>query len=368
MKLLLIVSAIILLCITPLSAQPSSPRVSAYRDDFIFAGPGVSHWAVSPLRAGVSYDVIERTPAGTWVRVQRGNTDGWVITGYLNLPDGFRLGDLPVNTTAVYGDPATQQAASVAELYMPPILSPISPMVHAIYAQGQQLGIQPNVITKVGDSLSADRTYLEPMARGDYELGAYDFLAPALDYFGASAGPSIAARVGMTSYVVFDPMWSDADQCQPGETPLACEYRVRMPAVSFIMFGSNDVMRMTDAEFDVQLRMIVTETMARGIIPVLSTFSYHPENTLWWQSVNFNRRIVAVASEYQLPLINLWAAARHLPRYGLDEDNIHLLHSGWEHLKFSGGDEAWYGATLRNLLSVAMLEQIRQSLGLGDAP
>jgi hypothetical protein len=368
MKLLLIVSAIVLLCITPLSAQPSPAQVTAYRDDFVFAGPGISHWAVSPLRAGVPWDVIERTPDGTWLRVQRGSIEGWVITGYLNLPNGFRLSDLPVNTTAIYGDPATQRAASVAELYMPPILSPISPTVHALFAQGQWLGIQPNVITKVGDSLSADHLYLEPMARGDHELGAYDFLAPALDYYGASAAPSVAARVGMTSYVIFDPMWADAEHCQPGETPLACEYRLRMPAVSFIMFGSNDVMRMTDEQFDVQLRLIVQETMARGIIPVLSTFSYHPESALWWQSVNFNRRIIAIASEYQIPLINLWAAARHLPRYGLDVDNIHLLHSGWEHLKFSGGDEAWYGATLRNLLSVAMLEQIRQSLGLGDAP
>ncbi|MCS7071689.1 MAG: SGNH/GDSL hydrolase family protein, partial [Anaerolinea sp.] len=177
--------------------------------------------------------------------------------------------------------------------------------------------------------------------------------------------PSAAARVGMTSYVVFDPMWADSALCQPGETPLDCELRRSQPAIAFILFGPNDVMRMTADQFAVQLRLIVDAVIANGTIPVLSTFSYAPDAPLWWQSVDFNQRIIALADEFDLPLINLWLAARTLPDYGLDVDRVHMLQTGFPYLTFEGNNVAFRGAALRNLLTVTMLDAIATGLANG---
>lgn len=115
------------------------------------------------------------------------------------------------------------------------------------------------------------------------------------------------------------------------------------------------------------MRRIVEETIGRGIIPVLSTFSYHPEHEFWWQAVEFNLQLVEIAEEYNLPLINLWAASRPLPEYGLDRDQIHMKQSGFAYLKFDTGHESFYGTSLRNLLAVRTLHEIRVTLELGDS-
>jgi hypothetical protein len=62
-------------------------------------------------------------------------------------------------------------------------------------------------------------------------------------------------------------------------------------------------------------------------------------------------------------LINLWAASRVLPNYGLDIDNIHLTMSGNDQLYFDAGNDAFSGVALHNLLSIATLHAIEQRLG-----
>lgn len=372
---LVLCAALLVLAALNLRAQPaagSDPLLARpFRDAVLYTGPGDSHLQVGLLRAGAEVRIIERNHTGNWLHVQRTRADGailqegWVLSGYLTLHPDLRFSAVPVNTVIPDGDPSLVHWRSVGELYTVQVIGTVSERMRTVYEQGQALGNRAGVITKVGDSLSADRLYLNPMSRSDYALGAYDYLEDTIRFFGASAGDSVAARVGMTSYVIFDPMWADPDLCLANETPLNCEYRLKRPSVSLIMFGSNDVMRMTDAEFDVQMRQIVDATLEAGVIPVLSTFSYHPDADLWWQSVNFNRRIVSIAAEYELPLINLWAAARPLPAYGLDQDRVHLLHSGFENLKFDTGHDAWYGATLRNLLSIRMLDELRRVLSMG---
>jgi len=74
--------------------------------------------------------------------------------------------------------------------------------------------------------------------------------------------------------------------------------------------------------------------------------------------------LVALAEEYQLPLINLWAAARVLLEYGLDLDKVHLKVSGLDYLKYDTGYEAFYGVSLHNLLAICTLDDIRHKLGI----
>lgn len=349
-----------------------APQTTAYQQIAVYSGPGHTFQQIDFLNAGVPVSIVERNRVGNWVRITRTTDDGrmmldgWVVTGYLNYEGSFHLSDIPVNETVADANPENAQYVSTALLYAVPVLPQISTKMQAVYRYGLALGNQSHVVTKVGDSVSANPLYLNPMSLPDYDLGPYDFLEPTIQFFGPSlAHGSVASRIGMTTYVIFDPLWADKERCQPGETPLACEIRLKRPSIAMIMFGPNDVRHMTDTEFHEQMLQLVEQTLDQGIIPVLSTFSVDPDDRLWWQSINFNLRLADIASEYEVPLINLWAAARILPGYGLDEDEIHMANSGFESLKFSTGHEAWYGTSLQNLLSIRMLDELRLTLDMG---
>lgn len=352
--------------------MPDAPQATAYQAIAVHSGPGQTFQQTDLLNPGVVVSIIERNRIGNWVHVVRTASngqialDGWVVTGYLKHDDNLRLSQVPVNDSLPDADPANAEYESTARLYAVPVIPKVSRKMQGVFHYGQALGNHRNVVTKVGDSVSANPLYLWPMSRGDHDLGPYDFLDETVRFFGPSLRvPSVASRIGMTTYVIFDPLWADKDKCNPGESPLDCEYRLKHPAIAMIMFGPNDVRHMTDADFDRQMRQIVDQTLARGIIPVLSTFSVSPDDELWWQSINFNLRLTEIAAEDEIPLINLWSAARILPNYGLDQDGIHMLNSGFKNLRFSTGHEAWYGTSLQNLLSIRMLDELRHTLNMG---
>lgn len=347
-------------------------ETTAYRRLIVYTGPGETHDQADFLNAGVPVKIIERNHTGNWVRVVRTTEDGtvamdgWVISAFLNQDENLHYSQVPVNRDLLDHNPDNvQDGLSIAELYSLPVLPEVSDEMVEIYKRGQILGNHSDVITKVGDSLSVSDKYLTIFAADGYDLGPYDYMEDTLLYYRDSiSGTSVASRIGLSTYVVFDPLWADKDLCNPNESPLDCEYRIKQPSVAFIMFGPNDVRSMTEVEYGEQMRLIVEATLERGIIPVVFTFSADPEVELWWQSINFNRELMGIADEYNIPVINLWAATRLLPDYGLDEDGIHLAHSGYFYLKLSKGDEMFYGVTLQNLLALRMLDEIRRTVGI----
>lgn len=357
----------ILVCFSTVVAEPST--TTAHRQAVLYAGPGETHLQLGVLSPGVEVSIIERNRIGNWLHMQRVNEagdtiiDGWVMIGYLNLSPDLRFSELPINLDITDADPTTVRSQSLATLYSVPMIPTISEKMREIYAQGQWMGNNSRTITKVGDSLSASDIYLNPMSRDDYALGAYDDLEDTITYFGASAAlPSVASRIGMSSLVVFDSMWATDQHCDGGESPLQCEYRLKQPSVAFILFGPNDVLSMDTETYTAQMTHIVETSLEQGVIPVLSTFSVYPEYEFWWQSINFNIALTEIAVQYEVPIINLWAAARPLPNYGLDEDDIHLAHSGFDNLRFDAGHETWYGVSLQNLLSIRTLDEIRRTM------
>jgi hypothetical protein len=371
MRKLVFRSGLLLLAPLVVAWMQAVPQTTAYQKIAIHSGPGHTFQQIDFLNPGLLVNIIERNRVGNWVHITRTADDGrvmqdgWVITGYLNYDDSFHLSEIPVNIGLADANPENADFVSTAELYAVPVMPEISIKMQGVYRYGQALGNHSHIVTKVGDSVSANPLYLNPMSRTDYDLGPYDFLETTIQYFGPSlADSSVASRIGMTTYVVFDPLWADKERCEPNESPLDCEFRLKQPSIAMIMFGPNDVRHMTDAEFYEQMRQLVEQTLDHGVIPVLSTFSVDPNDTLWWQSINFNLRLTDIANEYEVPLINLWAAARILPGYGLDEDEIHLANSGFEALRFSTGHEAWYGTSLQNLLSIRMLDELRLTLNM----
>jgi hypothetical protein len=341
-------------------------NTTAYQRVVVYAGPGATFPQLTPLNAGVPAVIVERNAVGTWVRLQRQDAgqvvmDGWVISGYLNLDPALDFGAVPVNTALADADPANEISQSLQRLMAVPVIPTIDPAMAAVIQAGRQMGNDHQGVSKVGDSLIANEMYLQPLGADQIELGAYRYLLPAVDWFRQSAAQSsVAARVGLTSLVIFDPFWADKALCQPGETPLACEYRLKRPAVALISFGANDVRHVDEVTYAGQLRRIVDESMAAGVLPVLFTFSYSSEAEFWPQAVNLNLAVIEVAAEKQVPVVNLWLAARILPDYGLDVDQTHLKNSGFNFIKFTGGNEAFYGVTLQNLLALRTLDAVRQ--------
>ncbi len=358
-------------------AQESTPEpdpllTHAYRDAVIYAGPGETYLILGTLRAGIEVTIAERNRIGNWLHVQRPGAqadtfavEGWVMTGYLSLAPTLRFSEVTVNNELIDADITTVESDTLQRLYAVPIIPQISEAMRRVYAQGQMRGNDSHSVTKIGDSLSESPIYLQIMAEPQSVLGAYDYLAETIGYYGESAGlPSVAAVIGLSSIVVFDPTWADPGLCEPNETPLACEYRRKQPSVSFIMFGPNDLRTISAERYAEQMRRIIEETLDLGIIPVVSTFSCDPQEQYWDQCLLFNLALVDLAVEYEIPLINLWSAARSLPDYGLDVDRVHLAFSGFRYLKYDTGHESWFGVSLQNLLALVTLDEIRRTLRL----
>jgi hypothetical protein len=333
------------------------------QDTVMYAGPGPIFPQIGAIQPETPVRLIERNQTGLWVLVQNESLSGWVLSGHLEFALSFRLDGVPLNTQVKDGDPSAAQTMHEALLNLYPVVpATISDNMRAVYARGQRLGNQPFVATKVGDSVLANEWYLQPMSAEEIHLGPYAYLEEALSMFGPAMADSVVVRKGLTSAVVFDPFWADKERCQPGETPLDCEYRLRQPSVAFIMFSHNDMKAMSVDDYRINMRRIVEESMTKGIIPVLMTFSSHPNTPMWAESLEYNSVLLDLATQYQVPLINLWLASRILPDYGLEIDHVHLKNSGYDYLTYENGQEAQSGVALLNLLSLQVLDEIRLAI------
>jgi hypothetical protein len=115
--------------------------------------------------------------------------------------------------------------------------------VRAIYLSGQAQGRNPHAFSKIGDSVIENPHFLmrfdSPL--DTYNLGDYDYLQAAIDYYAGSHGrQGVAVRRGMHAWSIFDPLWADPAQCDPNETVIACEFRLHNSSLVFIRLGSND--------------------------------------------------------------------------------------------------------------------------------
>jgi hypothetical protein len=363
-----------LLTVSGVSAQkatsipdPDPTMTTSFQQVVVYGGPGITYQQNNLLNPGIPAQIIERNRAGTWLRLQRvadGNVvmDGWVLARFLNLDKALKFSEIEVNAEIHDADVATVDSQSLQGLYAAPVLPEISDAMLEVFERGQELGNNPRAITKLGDSLVANELYLLPMSQPDVDLGPYDYLADTVKYFGSSTRESMAARIGLTTYVIFDPLWADKEFCQPGESPLDCELRRQKPSIALIMFGPNDLKAMDTEQYGTNMRLLVTTLLDKGVIPVLFMFSYDPSRPLWWQSVEFNQELIAVGAEYEIPVVNLWEATRVLPEFGLEVDHLHLKNAGVLNLKFSKDKIGESGVMLYNLLSVCVLDDIRRTI------
>lgn len=234
---------------------------------------------------------------------------------------------------------------------LPVVPETISERTRAIYQRGLELGNNPQAFSKVGDCGSTPAWFLGDFDRGPefYSLGDHRELQGVINTFaGSYARTSLAAQSGMNASSAFVALWANREICQPGEAPIACEYRVHQPAFVIIMLGTNDVWH--PDRFEPQMRAILDFYIENGVVPILSTKADNLEG-----DGSLNAIIARLAQEYEIPLWNFWSAVQDLPDQGLQEDGAHLT---FGRSFFDDPDWMQRGWTRRNLTALQVLDAV----------
>ena len=241
---------------------------------------------------------------------------------------------------------------------LPVIPAQVSPRVRTIYQQGLSMGNQAHIFSRIGDCASAAPAFLVGFDR-NYNLGQYTSLQPAIDYFkGAFDRPSLAAKAGLNSAGLLTTLWT-GEQCRKNESLLDCQYRLDRPSFAFIDIGTNEAyyVHTNPGSFERNMRIILDDTIAKGIVPVLGTKADNIEG-----DESINASIARLAVEYQIPLWNFWRAVQPLPEHGLvDPDHLSSV-SYANFVDFSMPNSLEYGVQVRNLTALQMLEFLRMQL------
>jgi hypothetical protein len=359
----------------------------------------VNAWTTTGLNLrtgpGEDYEIVVSLPAQTGLVVEaRGETNadwvlghtvdgrwrGWVMASLLFFDLGVEVDALPTSREIPVGPVEEQPVyevldlvggadflvarASKVDLMDVPIVPDWTGDAARIYALGQTMDRDPHVVSKVGDCNSVGGFFLHPFGKDAYDLGPYSELQATIDQFDASMDlQSYAAYTGLNAQAVLEATWANPNMCEPGESALACEYRVHNPAFAVIMFGTNDMISLTPQQFDHALRRVVLDTKGAGIVPVLSTFPTHlaiPE-----ESVLYNQIVVLIARDMNIPLINLWRALEPLDDRGIGGDGYHLNGPLTSAGDFSSKANLERGQPLRNLVTLQALDVVWRAATAG---
>jgi hypothetical protein len=298
-----------------------------------------------------------------------------VVLVLMGISSGARAMGDPTPTLAPIQDPVMGEfdPESVADIDVAeyPIIPEFSDHALTVYREGLDRGNNPHAFTKMGDCMTDDPNFLLPIGEGEYDLVDYVDLQPAIDQFidgdwNSFARASQAAEGGFNAASILDTMWANPEFCEAGETPLSCEFRLSLPSVALMMFGTNDVYYLNAEQFDFFLRSIIAETLRYGTLPIVSTFPYRAEFPD--QSVLFNQIIIKAAEDYDIPLINLALALEPLPDMGVDaEDTTHMTSPEDGQAAYFTEENLQTGFTTRNLVTLQTLQALLDAVSAPES-
>ena len=192
----------------------------------------------------------------------------------------------------------------------PVIPAMIDPSLRKVYERGLSLGNNPRAFSIFGDC----------QTRPDEFFGVFEAnpevlqnLSPDLQemvtYFkGSFNRESSTSQDGTTPGALLWDQWHRGEYgCTFDETPVECELRTHRPSFVIIQIGTHFESRNTE-----YLRKIILQLLDAGVIPILATKADNRE-----KDERINRDMALLASEYDLPLWNFWAAVSDLPNRGL---------------------------------------------------
>lgn len=190
------------------------------------------------------------------------------------------------------------------------IPSVIDPSLKKVYERGLTLGNDPHAFSIFGDCQTRPAEFF-----GVFETDAITVqglppeLRETVAYFkGSFNRESSTSQDGTTPGALLWTQWHRGEYgCTFAETPIQCELRTHRPSFVIIQVGTHFESRNTE-----YLRKIINQLLDAGVVPILATKADNRE-----KDERINRDMALLASEYDLPLWNFWAAVSHLPNRGL---------------------------------------------------
>ena len=246
-------------------------------------------------------------------------------------------------------------AASAETLRLPdPVLNHIAE-IRARFPERRE-----DAFSKMGGSSAASRAFLHCFATPYVELGDRVHLSGAIDFFDTAGRSSFSRRSDAAGV-----NWSLRYVLGGRPANFRRELRVTQARWALILFGGNDAQNQNESIYFKRLVYLVEQLEAMGVVPVLGSAlpRRNAQKDKWIQ--RFNRITEAVAEHWSLPYIDYHRALSALPRKGLASDGVHPNVFG------RGGVKAAcqltdrglrYGNNLRNLLTLQMLDALRQTL------
>jgi hypothetical protein len=340
---------------------------------------------IGHLMKGTQLAIEGRDETGVWLLIDtRDKLRGWVATTSNMIDQNTNLYDLPISNKVMPFDTSTIQPitlstnpdteAIIERLQSTAIFYNMTTQtVRTIFQHGQAVGNRPDVFTKIGDSNTTSGDFLYPMGlQNQCNLGPFNYLQDTIHYFLASVPnsdknsfthSSIAAQKGLSSSAALDPMWAGAG-CLSNENPAMCEYHHIKPSIAIIMIGLMDVRYKTSPDlFRSNIQKLVQSSIDQGVIPVLTNIIVLPnQETLSFDvAIQIDEILLDIAEQYNIPLINLWRAVQSLPKFGIGPDQTHLHHVIGSFCDFNGAEQV-VGGTLRNLLTLEALDELRREI------
>jgi hypothetical protein len=234
-----------------------------------------------------------------------------------------------------------------------PVVPAAGENARRIYQDGQGFGNDPRAFSILGDCLTLPENFLGVFGRGlgQYHLGDYYYLQPAIDWFRNSfSRQSISNGNGFNTAAELSPLRANPRLCKSGESPMACEYRIHRPSLAIIALGTDD--NTTPPEiYEQRMRKIVEFTISSGVVPILATKADNREGNF-----AFNRIIANLAYEYGIPLWNFWASVQPLPLGGLADNRGHLTWA--DPGDFASPGSLNHGATVHSLTALQALDAV----------
>jgi hypothetical protein len=289
----------------------------------------------------------------------------------------------PVALVALLAAPAPASASVRYAPVVPRIDGKLRTRLLTVYRAGRARGNRAAVFAKVGDSITESGSFLQDVGCGGAALGGHRELAPTIRYFSRVTFPtgyasaycgiansftraSVAAVTGWDAGRALARMDDPPASCPPPlDRPLRCELHVLRPSVALIMYGTNDLERASTGAFRGRLRRVVSETLAAGVMPVLSTIPPRRDGAGFAARVGrFNETIAGLARAERVPLWNYWRAltAPAMVDQGVSDDGVHpSVFRDDNGADFSAAGLR-YGYNQRNLTALQVLAAVRRAV------
>ena len=265
--------------------------------------------------------------------------------------------EIAASTQAAAATPRPTLAAD--EWKTLPIVPTVSDAMREVYKRGLEMGNDPNAFSKVGDCQTNTGFYLVDFDHeGWYSLGSeYAYLQDTIDYYeGSYSRTSLAMRDGYNVAAVLTPLRADPKQCEKGENPIQCEFRLHNPSIAIISLETNFNDRPAD-DYGKYMRQIIEYSLEQGVVPILATKGDNLEG-----DDSINAEIANISVEYDIPLWNLWAALQPLPNQGHDTELNDDFHLSFSRNFFDQPKNMLSGWPWRNLTALEALDAVRKGL------